>query len=445
MDKFLLHTRKYLGKDRGTMMRWIEDVFSPLRTQEQSRDYPESEVDGKSTLAAKVAWLLFCGTSLQLMFLRPSIVLLPGERTNLFSGLLCALSLAATVWAAKKGDLARNRGEAAIYILLAGLLLLSGLTSAIPLTNSMRGLVLLTSSLGGFWGARVLLATPARQRAFLQLSLLMLAGFLLVCLVSFGFSGKVTTAMDPKYHSLATKIMLLWFAPLALLWGRPRQRIIGAGLIGLSYLLFSLTELRSAMLLPLILGLLAVFWGRLRVRYFLLILLASSGILFYFFTHLPPEKIGKEYEPAYYRVENIPFSWHIAVQHPFLGIGLLSPRQKYLKDYEIKYPYVTREQYRNSVRDIKVADNMFLTFMVGVGFPFLLLYCYSLGKLLLRLLACIGGESEVTMIPPLAILLPLIGALLSFFIYDILLHPQVSWFFHLLLGLIPMHRKKEGV
>ena len=148
-----------------------------------------------------------------------------------------------------------------------------------------------------------------------------------------------------------------------------------------------------------------------------------------------------EYEPAYYRVENFAFSWHIAVHHPLLGIGLLTPRNEFLKDYDIKYPYVTRENFSNSLKSIIVADNMFLTFMVGAGFPLLLLYCFSLTILLGRLVGSLGTDLPATPIPPLALFLPLVGALLTFFVYDILLHPQVCWFFHLLLGLIPRNRE----
>ena len=154
-------------------MRGMENGFSPLRSGAQPRDYPP-KVEEKTSHPRRIAWLLFCGVSLQLTFLNPAMVLLPGERTNLFSGLLCAISLIATICVARKGDLVRSRGEAAIYLSLVGLVLLSGLLSAAPLTNSLRGLVLLSSGLGGFWGARVLLATEARQRYFLQLSLLML-------------------------------------------------------------------------------------------------------------------------------------------------------------------------------------------------------------------------------------------------------------------------------
>ena len=425
-------------------MRWIENVIFPPNSGAQPQDYPDSGVADKTSPVHKVAWVFFCLTSLQLAFLQPSIILLPGERTNLFSGLFCIVSLAATVWAARKGGLFRNRGEAVICLLLAVLLLLSGFASAQPQVNTLRGLVLLVSGLGEFWGARVLLATPARQRSFLKLSLLMLSGILLAAMISYAVSGRlIGKVLDPNYHPLATKIMLLWFAPLTLFWGTARQKIIGAIFIGLSYLLFSVTQLRSAMVLPLIMGLLAVFWGRLRLRYFLVILLAASAILFSFFRHLPYYKIAKEHEPAYYRVENIPLCWHIAVQHPWLGIGLLTPRQEFLKDYEIKYPFVTKEQFSDSLRAIKVADNMFLTFMVGVGFPFLLLYSFALIKLLSALTGSIRKEQPAALIPPLAIFLPLAAALLSFFFYDILLHPQVCWFFHLLLGLIPTNGKSK--
>ena len=44
------------------------------------------------TRSEKVIWLFFAATSIQLAFLQPYVTLVPGERTNLFSGLLCLLS-----------------------------------------------------------------------------------------------------------------------------------------------------------------------------------------------------------------------------------------------------------------------------------------------------------------------------------------------------------------
>ena len=45
------------------------------------------------TRTEKIIWLFFAATSLQLAFLQPYIILVPGEHSNLFSGLLCFLSL----------------------------------------------------------------------------------------------------------------------------------------------------------------------------------------------------------------------------------------------------------------------------------------------------------------------------------------------------------------
>ena len=90
----------------------------------------------------------------------------------------------------------------------------------------------------------------------------MLTGILLVTLTSYAVAGKITKVLDANNHPLATKVMLLWFAPLALFWGGFRHKLLGAFLIGLSYLILLLTELRSAALLPLIMGGLVAFWGK---------------------------------------------------------------------------------------------------------------------------------------------------------------------------------------
>jgi O-antigen ligase len=88
--------------------------------------------------------------------------------------------------------------------------------------------------------------------------------------------------------------------------------------------------------------------------------------------------------PAY-RVENFPFSWSIVRKHPWLGIGLRSPRDQFMQDYQPSYPTVTKEQFARTTRDIVSADNQFLTLIVGLGLPFTLTYLAALGMLLARL------------------------------------------------------------
>jgi O-antigen ligase len=140
--------------------------------------------------------------------------------------------------------------------------------------------------------------------------------------------------------------------------------------------------------------------------------------------------------PAY-RVENFPFSWSIVKKHPWLGIGLRSPRDQFMQDYQPSYPTVAKDQFAKLTRDIVSADNQFLTLLVGLGLPFTLAYLGALGMLLARLVGLALKRQPGLFLHPLVLLFPLTMALVHFQFYDGLLFPQSCWFFHLLLGLIP--------
>jgi O-Antigen ligase len=236
---------------------------------------------------------------------------------------------------------------------------------------------------------------------------------------------------------MASRMLLLCFAPLTLMLAGNRSFVaLGSVLLGLTYAVFYLSRLRSAILIPIVLGLASTRFGALSLKRFFWVMLPFSLIVFCFFYSLPESKIGLDYEPAYYRAESYPFSWHTALKHPFLGIGLLSPRDEYLEDYQIKYPYVTREKFTSSVQRVVTSENTFLTFMVDLGFPFFLLYTGSVIILFLRLVKEARLNRQTAFLPPLALLLPIAAGILHFQVFDGLLHPQVSWFFHILLGLI---------
>ena len=49
------------------------------------------------TRSEKIIWIFFAATSCQLALQRPSFLLVAGERSNLFSGLLCFLTLIVAV------------------------------------------------------------------------------------------------------------------------------------------------------------------------------------------------------------------------------------------------------------------------------------------------------------------------------------------------------------
>jgi hypothetical protein len=107
----------------------------------------------------------------------------------------------------------------------------------------------------------------------------------------------------------------------------------------------------------------------------------------------------------------------------------------------VQYPYVTKEQFSGDVKHFVSADNIFLTFMSGLGFPFLITYVLALIVLFKKLIGMAFRPPPGFFFPPLALLLPLAMALVHFQLYDGLLFAQNSWFFHLLLGLIPWQAK----
>lgn len=391
-----------------------------------------------ATPSEKVVWLFFCFTSAHLAFLQPYIDLVPGERSKVFSGLLCAISVAAAWVVYSKRRPSSRSPEFIVSMLLAALIALSSMFSLIPESSSFRGFVVFASAFGGFWCARMLLATKPAQAVFLWLCMFLLAGIIVLCLIGYAARGEVQYLVDTNPHPVADRMMLLFFAPLTFILGGEGLGVAaGVTLFVLAYVVFYLSNLRSAMLIPLMLGVLAVLLGALRLRYFIALLIPLAVVIALFFHKLPWIKIGPEYEPAYYRAENYPFSWHIATKHPWLGIGLRAPRDQFLQDYEIKYPYVTKEKLAESVKNIVSSENIFLTFMAELGFPFVLLYSLSVGCLVVRLVRIARCGDPTAVVPPIALLLSVAAGLVHFQVLDGLLHPQISWFFHILLGMVP--------
>jgi hypothetical protein len=195
--------------------------------------------------------------------------------------------------------------------------------------------------------------------------------------------------------------------------------------------------MESALLIPPALGLLAVCfrtWSGRQLVIILVLLFLASATAGHILRPIVAEK-NKYHESVAYRIENVRFSWHLAWEHPWLGIGLWASREPYLKDYEIKYPYLTKEHFAVWTRKLKTSENSFLTFMADLGFPAILIYSGAVLVILGRLLSQSLQPAAAAVFPPLALLLPVVGEILHLQVFDGLFHPQVSWFFHLLLGL----------
>jgi hypothetical protein len=390
-----------------------------------------------------IAWVYFCATCLHLTFMVPGGGLLPGYREKLYSGVMCSATLA-VVWIFR-----RNRarvggtGEFTVSVILAVIVYASALLSSTPWHSTARGFVVLSAGWGGFWCARMLLHDEPNQRFFRAFCLVLLSTLLVVCVWNYYTSGNIYELVDTNPHPVADRILLLWFAPLSLLLSRPLVRKLVGGLqLLISFVVFYLSDLRSAFFIPVALLGVASFFKTIRLKYAIGVLILAGVATVYFVKQLPWEKIGKEYEPAYYRAENYPFSFHIAVKRPLLGIGLTAPRGDFLEDYTVKYPYITKEKFAQSVERIGVSENIFLTFIAELGFPFVILYGGALIILVGRLVRETLKPFPHGLLHPIVLLLPITAGILHFLVYDGLLHPQVSWFFHILLGLTPIPNKE---
>jgi hypothetical protein len=389
-------------------------------------------------LGEKIAWLLFCLTCLQSAFLIPNFAVIEGDRAKLLTALLCAGTLLASVLLVKRATGSGNVCEVVISTILTALVLVSGILSETPEASLLRGFSMAASGLGGFWCARMLLNSSGRRAFFTWFCTAVLGAMIVLSLLGYLLSGSPDRFLDVNPHPLASRMLLLAFAPLALvLGGVKRNAVVGASMLCLGYGVCFITNLRSAVLIPILLGAVSVACGSLNARRFMVVLIPLAAALLLFFHQLPESKMRADNEPTYYRVENYPFSWHIAVRNPLFGNGLRAPRENYLENYELVYPYSTKENFADSTRRIVVSENVFLTFMADLGFPFLIIYMGSVIVLLVRLIRSASKPNEPGFLPPLAILLPLVGALINFLVLDGLLHAHVSWFFHILLGMIP--------
>jgi hypothetical protein len=389
------------------------------------------------TRSEKIIWIFFAATCCQLALQRPSFLLVAGERSNLFSGLLCFITLIVAVVFSKRGAINPRSPEFLISSGLAVIAIISGLLSLTPLASSFRVFVLLASGLGGFWCARILLQTPKNQRLLQWFCLTLLTIVVFLSLLGYLMTGYIDRFLPYHTHSLTNVILLLSFAPLALLDRKSRPLMITASiLLGLSYVTLCLSERISVVFIPLGVFLVGATCGALRWKYLVFICLVMGLVVGAFHQKIIWHKLSVAY-PAY-RVENFPFSWSIVKRHPWVGIGLRSPREQFIQDYQPSYPGITKKEFARISRDIVSADNQFLTFMVGLGLPFTLTYLAVLGMLLTKLAGLVSKPPPGLFLHPLVLLFPLTMGLVHFQFFDGLLFPQSCWFFHMLLGLIPL-------
>jgi len=395
----------------------------------------------ETTFVEKIAWLIFCGNCVQLVFQESYVVILPGVKSDVFSGLLCSVALAACMVAVRR-PLAITPLQVVVSL---GLLLLgtaSALTSLTPWSSLIHIFVLGSTGLGGFWCGRILLRTPDRQRSFLWFCLIILIVLLISGFWGYWAHGVVNYELDDLHQTVAL-VVLMSFSPLALLSkGKPYAIVVGMVVLILSYVILYLCGMSGVevgVLIPLgtiFVAMLVSIFQRGLEPVLVVVLLLVTGVTAHYVSNVSQERFsGKGYQAE--RFEYYHFSEHIAKKHPWLGIGLRSPRQRFLDDYKVWHPHYTHEEFSRAVSSTVTSQNMFITLMVGLGIPFAALYVTCLIILFVRLIRTCGEAGDSEVIPPMALILPLVGALMHLCVMDLLLMPQISWFFHLLLGLIP--------
>ncbi len=403
----------------------------------------------RTTFAEKIVWLAFIGTCVQLAFLEPWLMLVPGEKANVFSGQLCAITLAAALLVARTGLVRITGLEVLASLGLLALAIVSAAFSLSPRSSTIRTLVVMASGLGGFWCARILLNTPYRQRVFAWLCLCILVVQVVVCFYGYRDSGQINEyiyagnyAGGNRLHQLVHILFLLGVGPLALIsWGKPLRVLVGIILLGFTYLALFLAGVQavdSGVLIPPVLFLLVVLVGSFRARTTIWLLIVAV-ILFAVAANFVGHYSRKEHsqlEYQSYRVESYPFSWHIAKKHPFLGIGLTSPREQFLEDYNIWHPQLPKKNFADGVKVGLTSENVFLTFVVGLGLPFAILYGIVLFSLLGRLVRDVLRPSPDQVFHPLILLIVLTAGFLHSLTTDTFMSPQLAWYFHLILGLI---------
>ena len=387
-----------------------------------------------------VVRIVFYAACVQLAIQTPYIGIIPGRRANLFSAIICALTLVLALVHGRKTPIRLRQPDIWISFLLTVLVILNAVFSLDPITSALRGFVLVASGLGGYWCSRILLHGDSDRDFFQWFSFSLLCLILGISIVNYGVWGDISqkTPWRLSRHVVTDLIFLLSFAPITLLLkGTFRQRISGIAVLCLSFLVLFLSGERSAVLIPVGLVVLSFLLRGMKTRYALLVLAVMVVFSVGLYRQLPAHQMRKDHVRVYYRIEMFPFSWHIAKKHPFLGKGLMAHRETYLEDYEIRYPHVTKKEFAWAVDWARSPENLILMLMSELGFPFLVIYGASVVYLLGRLLISVRRGAGANGFPPLALLLSIVGVLVHYMVFDGLLFPQLCWFFHLLLGLIP--------
>lgn len=384
--------------------------------------------------------------TLQGAFLQPYIVLLHGERANLFTTLLTGLALLViTITFAmkrKSPPLFAARWEPWVWGGLGFALAISACLSLDRLPSIFRAASFYLPALAGYLCGRAMAGNELWDRWATPL-FTTLFGIMSAGQIAYGFGAPF---FHVHHHAMANILLLFAAGPFTLFnraasW---KGKTLATGILALGFGAAYLIGSRFVILLPFVLLPLLGGFRRIKPLHLLGGMLLFLTIAAAFFHQLPDKVLRlHDYESVFYRVETIPTAMHIVPQRPFFGIGLRASREPYLKDYELQTGLTSTKGFMDVIRKNVTFDNMLTTMLVGTGLIPTLLYLVLLATYCRRLLLSQKNipKSGLTY---RAIGLAVTCCLIHFLVHDGLLYPQINWNFHLLLGLVAQDEKQHG-
>lgn len=380
-----------------------------------------------------LAFGLLLLASIQAAFLAPYFILVPGERVNLFTPLLTLLPALVAAFGSPRATGQRScLPWAALGIGLG----VAALSSEVPAPSLLRAFAFYAPAVSGLICAWLLFRGGEGLELFFNC---LTACFAVLTGAHFVF-GTDTPLFGLHHHALAGMLLLLAAGPLRLCHTRRGPvRWAAVLLLCLGYGLCLSVGSRYLALLPL--ALIPLLWGLgiLRPKAALAGTLGAvlvGAMFFYSFPAKIPRMSG--YESTFYRLEGIPASLELVRQHPLLGIGIRAPRAHMLLQYEPVFGMADKQTFLEVVQRNITADNQYLSLLVDIGLPLGLLYFVLIWQLLRGyLITALHDKAQES--TGMVLLIPLTASLIHFLIYDGLYYPQISWFFHLLLGIGAWH------
>ena len=371
----------------------------------------------------------------QAVFLLPYVTLIPSERTNLFTASLTLIPLFGACVAMGARFLSYfNKRE---FLIWGGLGLCMGASAFLnspPADSIYRVYAFWIPSIAGLVCGRLLFRS-GKVRFYAAMTATVL---LWLFSVSHLVLGASPSYLGLHTHAIANVVILLSAGPILLMYEKSAWAVaLGGGALLSGFGVCFFAGSRFVILLPIVILLVVGF-----IKPSMRKIVAGGVVLFvgiaslYFWAF--PGEIPRlhRYESVFYRVESYPAAAELIAKEPVWGIGLRTPRDVMLTDYEMRTTLASKKQFMTVVKRNVTYDNMILTMLVGCGIPATLLliamfvyYAIHLQKWLKR---CDNPALTV------AISLPLLSSCIHFLVHDGLLYPQVCWFFFILVGVIPI-------